>query len=192
MNPVWRAEGAGPTPDHASSGGDSFREQAEILRARIVAAVRRTCPHWLADRAEDVVQNALIKLMAVSRKSEGETRFSTVYLEKTVYGAVVDEIRRASRRKEMPMGDEGAAERIASMASGPERHAASGEIGRGISDCLQRLSRPRRLAVTLYLQGCSVPRAAVHLRWTTKKTENLVYRGLADLRACLRSKGMTP
>lgn len=183
---------ASSAPGHGRAGEDSFHEQAEVLRRRIVASVRRTCPHWLADRAEDVVQNALIKLLAISKKSEGEKRFSAVYLEKTVYGAVVDEIRRASRRKEMPMRDEGAAEKIASTTSGPERHAASGEIGRGISDCLQRLSRPRRLAVTLYLQGCSVPRAAVHLRWTTKKTENLVYRGLADLRACLRSKGVTP
>lgn len=172
--------------------GDSPEDQAAILRRRVISSVRRTCPHWLADRAEDVVQNVLVKLLAISRKSEGETRFSSVYLEKTVYGAVVDEIRRACARKESPLLEQKPAETLASVGAGPERVASSGEIGRAIRHCLGRLSRPRKLAVTLYLQGCTVPRAALHLRWTTKKTENLVYRGLADLRTCLRSKGLNP
>ena len=30
------------------------------------------------------------------------------------------------------------------------------------------------------------------LGWDNKRTENLVYRGLADLRACLSGKGVTP
>jgi RNA polymerase sigma-70 factor (ECF subfamily) len=50
----------------------------------------------------------------------------------------------------------------------------------------------RRRAVMLYLQGHSVPEAARLLGWTAKRTENLVYRGLADLRHCLRAKGHTP
>jgi RNA polymerase sigma-70 factor (ECF subfamily) len=28
--------------------------------------------------------------------------------------------------------------------------------------------------------------------WTEKKAENLVYRGLADLRRCLSAKGLRP
>ena len=52
------------------------------------------------------------------------------------------------------------------------------------------MKRERRLAVTLYLQGHSVPAAARLLEWTAKRTENLVYRGLADLRECLTAKGM--
>jgi RNA polymerase sigma-70 factor (ECF subfamily) len=46
--------------------------------------------------------------------------------------------------------------------------------------------------VTLYLQGHSVPDAARILDWPAKRTENLVYRGLADLRACLSNKGLRP
>ena len=72
----------------------------------------------------------------------------------------------------------------------PERIAASREVGRGIQDCLSQMSRERRLAVTLYLQGHSVPEASRVLDWSAKRTENLVYRGLADLRECLTSKGM--
>ena len=33
---------------------------------------------------------------------------------------------------------------------------------------------------------------ARRLGWTAKKAENLVYRGLKDLRRCLTARGMTP
>jgi RNA polymerase sigma-70 factor, ECF subfamily len=49
---------------------------------------------------------------------------------------------------------------------------------------------PRRHAVTLNLQGHSVPDIGRLLGWTAKKAENLVYRGMADLRSCLSSKGI--
>ena len=32
----------------------------------------------------------------------------------------------------------------------------------------------------------------MHLAWTLKKTENLTYRGLGDLRKCLSGKGLEP
>ena len=75
---------------------------------------------------------------------------------------------------------------------GPERETRARQLGEGMRECMTHLARPRRLAITMYLQGHSVPDAGRILGWTTKKTENLVYRGLADLRRCLEAKGMTP
>ena len=54
------------------------------------------------------------------------------------------------------------------------------------------MKRERRLAVTLHLQGHTVPETARILDWAAKQTENLVYRGLADLRECLMAKGLRP
>ena len=76
--------------------------------------------------------------------------------------------------------------------SNPEASASAREIGHGILDCLARLARERRLGVTLYLQGHSAPEAARILDWNRKRTENLIYRGLADLRDCLAARGMRP
>ena len=39
--------------------------------------------------------------------------------------------------------------------------------------------------MTLHLQGFRVAEVATALGWTEKQAENLVYRGLADLRICL-------
>jgi RNA polymerase sigma-70 factor (ECF subfamily) len=48
------------------------------------------------------------------------------------------------------------------------------------------------LAVALHLQGHSVPDIGKLMSWAPKKADNLVYRGLADLRECLVSKGVKP
>ena len=74
----------------------------------------------------------------------------------------------------------------------PERAGADREIRRGVRDCLLTLVRPRRLAVTLHLQGHSVRESAQLLEWNPKRVENLIYRGLGDLRRCLAGKGIAP
>jgi RNA polymerase sigma-70 factor (ECF subfamily) len=160
----------------------------EILRRRVARAVRRACPPWAAGQAEDIVQNVLVRLVA----RETEVTFSSIYLEKAAHGAFVDEVRRLARRQESGVGDSTALDEVPSPTASPERGAASAEIGAGIQDCLTRLLHPRRLAVTLYLQGCPVAEVARRRRWDFKRAHNLVYRGLADLRACLDGKGLAP
>ena len=134
----------------------------------------------------------MIKLHRLAESGEGTARFSASYLEKTAYSAVVDEIRRAYRRKDEAVDGAQLQAHAREDDPAPDRLAAAGEIGAGILDCLRALVLARRLAVTYYLLGCSVPETARYLRWSAKKAENGVYRGLADLRACLTRKGLAP
>ncbi len=154
--------------------------------------MHRTCPIWLATHAEDIAQNVLTQLVTQARASEGGRTYSAIYLEKAAYGATVAEIRRLCRRREESMeAREGILDKPA-PAAGPEQDVAGREIARGIQDCLVRLVTPRRLAVTLHLHGCTTPEVARRMGWTPKKAENLVLRGLRDLRACLAAKGLRP
>lgn len=158
----------------------------------LTRAVRKVCPPWMNDRRDDLIQAAMMKVMAIEQRSEGNRELTSSYLYRVAHSALVDEIRRLRRRREVDL-DETAAQ-VESRTSGddPERSAASREIGHGIQDCLTTMLQDRRLAVTLHLQGHSVPEAASILDWTAKRTENLVYRGLADLRTCLEGKGLRP
>jgi DNA-directed RNA polymerase specialized sigma24 family protein len=52
-------------------------------------------------------------------------------------------------------------------------------------DCLARLHERRRAAVTLYPEGFGTAEVAQAMGWTLKQAENLIYRGVADLRHCL-------
>lgn len=167
------------------------------LRAALTRAVRRQCPRWLSDHAEDLAQAALVKVMAVARNSEGNRSLTSFYLYRVAHSELVDEIRRRQRRREVALvagpaeGSTGAV--MEPHAAGdPERDAAYQELGAAVRGCLLAMTADRRQAVMLYLQGHSVPDAAQLLGWPAKRTENLVYRGLADLRQCLVAKGHTP
>jgi RNA polymerase sigma-70 factor (ECF subfamily) len=128
-------------------------------------------------------------LSRTSDDTEGNPVLTASYLYKVAHSTLIDEVRRVRRRNETDLGDE-TIEPVAIAHEDPERLAASREIGRGIQACLSKMKRERRLAVTLYLQGHSVPEASRLLEWSAKRTDNLVYRGLADLRECLTSKGI--
>jgi RNA polymerase sigma-70 factor, ECF subfamily len=162
------------------------------IRRRLSQAVRRVCPGWLAAQAEDIVQTALMRVLeAANRSGERNPEFTSFYLERAAYFATVDEIRRHRRRMEDPPEEEHLAKALTPEAAGPEALAIAREIAAGIGDCLGRLSTHRRLAVTLHLQGHSVPEVAVLLELTIKRTENFLYRGLAELRRCLATKDLT-
>jgi RNA polymerase sigma factor (sigma-70 family) len=146
----------------------------------------------LSDQAEDIVQVTLVRLLAVVEKSGGETVLAPSYIKKAAYNATVDEMRRRFRRKEVPEGDGLESHQVSARPPEQEDHAVALDVHDAIRDCLGRLIRPRRVAVSCHLQGYSVPEAARFLGWTPKKTEHLIRRGLADLRSCLTGKGVTP
>lgn len=152
----------------------------------------RVCPFWLRQRREDLVQAALVRVLEAQRRGEGQGPVAASYGWKAAYCAVVDEIRRHRRRREMAMEDLPTTAMPATAAADPERLAASREAAAAIGDCLARLVAARRLAVTLHLQGHSLVEASHLLGWATKRCENLIYRGLADLRRCLAAKGLRP
>jgi RNA polymerase sigma-70 factor (ECF subfamily) len=161
------------------------------LRRDIEIAISRVCPAWLVDRRDDLVQAAMMRVMEIQRKSEGDREFSASYLYRVAHSALVDEIRRIRRRREVALEVDGNEGRAVEHGN-PERSAAAEEIGRGIRECLASLPRERRLAVALHLQGHKVSEAARLLDCGDKRAENLVYRGLADLRRCLARKGFEP
>jgi RNA polymerase sigma-70 factor (ECF subfamily) len=165
------------------------------LHRDLTRAVDRVCPRWMADRADDLVQVALMRVMEVQRKKEGTAELSGFYLKKVAYSAMIDEIRRLRRRQEVSLEGESDEEEAISYDPAapdpdPERSSSGREVGRAIRDCLGRLVAPRRHAVTLNLQGHSVPDIGELMGWTAKKAENLVYRGMSDLRGCLAGKGI--
>jgi RNA polymerase sigma-70 factor (ECF subfamily) len=169
-------------------------EYAQI-RAALVRAVQRICPPWLASRSEDLVQIALMRVMEVRRRSEGNAQLSPSYLRKVAYSALIDEIRRCRRKGEVPLETEDGIDPAAERTSGrpnPEESSAGREVGKAIRDCLGRMVSPRRSAVVLHLQGHSVPEIGRLMGWAGKKADNLVYRGMDDLRECLGAKGVKP
>ena len=171
--------------------GPTEGEAYASVRRKLEQAVSKICPYLPASDKDDVVQAAILRLLKIQQKSEGNREFNASYLWRVAYSALIDETRRRRRRKEDPLEQE-VLDTTVHASGNPERETAARELGSAIQVCLQRLVRTRRLAVTLYLQGHGVPEAAQLLDWQRKKVENLVYRGLVDLRQCLNAKGIKP
>jgi RNA polymerase sigma-70 factor (ECF subfamily) len=155
------------------SGGADDAATIERIRQVLIRAVQRHCPPALTAHREDLVQMALVRLLE-REPGEGTAARGASYLWRVAYTVVIDEIRRF-RRQQRQAGQLGEDER---RTPGPEARSE-------ILDCLGGLQERRRTAVTLHLQGFRTAEVATALGWTEKQAENLVYRGLADLRACL-------
>lgn len=162
-----RPRGGADGPHDADPGS------IERIRQVLVRAVERHCPPSLAAHREDLVQMALVRLLEQS-PTEGIPARGASYLWRVAYTVVIDEIRRYSRQQRQ-------AEQLARGEGG----TPGPEVRSEILDCLEGLQDRRRTAVTLHLQGFRVSEVASALGWTEKQAENLVYRGLADLRICL-------
>jgi RNA polymerase sigma-70 factor (ECF subfamily) len=117
---------------------------------------------------------ALLRLLERPGAGEGTNPRGASYLWRVAYTVVIDEIRRFRRQQ-----------RQAEQASGGERVTPGPEARSELLACLDGLQDRRRTAVILHLQGFRTGEVASALGWTEKQAENLVYRGLADLRACL-------
>lgn len=158
------------------------------VRARLVVAVRRACPGWLADAADDLVQTAVMKLL----RGDVPPPLSDAYLGRVAYTVVIDEIRRRKRRREVGMSPS-LPDRLQSSGDvSPEARTRGAEIGQVLVKCLAGLSDERRRAVALYLQDHSTAEIASLLDWDAKKASNQLHRGLGDLRAALARRGVTP
>jgi len=161
------------TPPRDDGSKDPDPGSLERIRQVLIRAVERHCPPALAAHREDFVQMALVRLLE-RPGGEGTSPRGASYLWRVAYTVVIDEIRRFRRQQRQ-------SEQLAGGAGGAPGPEARSEI----LDCLGGLQERRRTAVTLHLQGFRTGEVAAALGWTEKQAENLVYRGLADLRACL-------
>lgn len=164
----------------------------EQLREDLARAVARVCPPRMADRRDDLVQTAMMRVMELQRREPDLSRLTSAYLYRVAYTALVDELRNVSRRREVQLEEVESLPEPPVASGDPEKAAGGSQIAQAVRDCLRKLVQDRRLAVTLFLQGHSVPESARLLGWDDKRTENLIYRGLAALRLCLSTKGFEP
>lgn len=175
------APGAGLDPGGPDEAG---------LRLQIQDHVARYCPRRFEDRRDDIVQVAWLRLTRSRQNDERNRPPGPSLVARVAYCATIDAIRQIRRRREVPVDE--VQQVLAAGAADPARATGAREIGQAIRNCLSRLLPGRRLAVTLYLQGHTGPETGMLLGWSLKRAENMIFRGLADLRRCLAGKGVAP
>lgn len=171
--------------ENATMLGEDSAFYHRLLRELGIAVAQRL-PGQSVEVREEIVQMATVKIWRMlERGKKKKSDLSRTYLRRVAYSVFIDLVRK--RHDEEPF-EPNVHDIRAPETAGPEAKAAGRELGRRISAALGRLETSRRRAVVLHLQGHSVRETAKILGWSYKKAENLVYRGLAQVRDYLREQ----
>ena len=151
-------------------------EVRDGLQAVLARAVARFCPPSLRHLRDDLVQSAWIRVLEAQRRGDPDRTFSSSYLYKVAYSALIDELRRLRRRGEVALDDAPEEQAVEPRRSSPAQQAEGYALARGLQDCLLGVSEDRRLAVSLFLQGHTVPEAAELLGVSRPTLYDLMHR----------------
>jgi len=146
--------------------------------------------------AADLCQEVRIRIWHALASGERIADAPASYVYRTAMSAALDMIRRRRARREEPLDDwrESGNPVLGGVAVAPacEGSLEEEELAQKISRLVSDLAEPRDVAVRMYLAGYNHREIAGLLGWTEAKARNLLYRGLADLRAKLTAVGVGP
>ena len=148
-------------------------QELRAIRLVLERAIRSRCFGLLASAREDLVQSAMVRILERDRHEDLGRRGAS-YAWKVAQSVMVDELRRLGRER-----------RLAESVSEVKQSWVDPAGRIQLRQCLERLEERRRMAVTLHLSGLRIPEVARAAGWTEKTAENLIYRGLDDLRSLL-------
>jgi RNA polymerase sigma-70 factor (ECF subfamily) len=142
---------------------------------------------------EEVMQETRIRLWKALGTSDRIQQAPASYIYRTVSSAALDFLRRRRARREHTLDDSGEspAHQLATARSAEDGQRQD-EIQRVVAESIELLVESRRAVVRMYLAGFDREEMQELLGWSEAKTRNLLYRGLADLRATLESRGYGP
>ena len=137
--------------------------------------------------ADDVEQEVFLSIWKqLEREQSIDNPSSYIYRS-----AVRETIRLLNRERPADtMMDEDAAAAVVDRAPTPADRLVAGERGQILSDVIKALPLDRRRAVQAYLAGFSVSEVMTMYGWSYERARNLSTRGMADLRAELKNRGI--
>jgi RNA polymerase sigma factor (sigma-70 family) len=133
---------------------------------------------------EDILQDVKIKIWKLIGDEKIVSNYAS-YIKKIVNSSVIDQLRKC-RREDGLLNNEKRM-RIAEMELAYSKEAfRNNNLEEFVGNAVEMLINSRRQVIKLYLLNLSIQEIASYLNWSQDKTRNLLYRGLADLKALLK------
>jgi RNA polymerase sigma-70 factor (ECF subfamily) len=174
---------------------DDLSPALQTATVRFAGLVRGVgARHGLADHELDELTQAVrVRLWRARGTGEQIATTPASYVYRTAVTAALDVIRARRDHKEeridaMP---ESMAARVGAVP-GPEGGVEAAELATLVGRAVDEITPSRRPVLRMYLAGYDREEIAQLLGWSEGKTRNLLYRGLADLRALLTARGIGP
>lgn len=162
----------------------------ELVRryaALIRLAVRRVAGPRADEIAEDVEQQVALNLLRLAGSGEQSIRHPASYLYRAAVREAVRAIREERRRSRGRVSLE---DREIEDPALPPGSVELRRTGGEIMEAMKELQPKRRRAVKAHLMGFTVHEIMEMYGWSYNTARNLISRGMADLRAGLRKRGI--
>jgi RNA polymerase sigma factor (sigma-70 family) len=177
-----------PTPIERQMPGivaASLSKDIEAALAAHEARVRSVARRYRVDDADVdlVLQETRVRLWRLAEQGTAPVDVGPSLIYRMAAAAAIDLLRRRDARREE--SDDAAAAVPAAETPALDRVA----LKQALQRCFAKLLEARRAVVGMHLSGAPREEIAALLRWSEAKTRNLLYRGLDDLRGCLRTAG---
>jgi RNA polymerase sigma-70 factor (ECF subfamily) len=167
----------------------------EAAVARFGTMVRQVGRRYRLDESglDEVMQEVRIRLWRARETSEQVGETNTSYVYRTASTAALDILRRSRARKadrHDAIEDEGSVTPLKAREPDPHATLEGSELAERVTRAIDEIPTSRRPPVRMHLAGYPREEIAKLMGWTEAKTRNLLYRGLADLRARLTAEGI--
>lgn len=155
--------------------------------------VRRVAWSRGLDDAEvdEVLQEVRLRLWRARGTSEHTGPIPASYVYQAAVSSALDLLRRRRARgaeRHVPIEDQ--ADVLASSHPSPAADVEASELAELVARAVDTIPASRRPVVRMFLAGYPREEIGELLGWSEAKTRNLLYRGLADLRARLAEWGV--
>lgn len=155
-----------------------------LLRSRVLAQVGAS----QGLDADEIVQDVRIRLWQ-ALSGPREIANLAAYLRTTVVSVVIDALRRRTARREDPL--ESMTEPVdARTGEDPAQRADRAQRVADARAAIAALPERRRVPAQLLLQGFTTREIALMQGSTEATVRNLAYRGVEEVRAALRERGI--
>ncbi len=183
----------GDAGDPSNQPGPPTDRRLSVLLDEIVwrfsGSIRATGARYRLPPSEigEAEQEVRIRLWRVCGDPENIAKLSASYLQRVVTTAVLDLLR---RRRRAAMHDPVEDHPLPASGPGPDADVEAASLGIVVQAGVDSLGLARRTVVRLHLEGFRRDEIEALLGWSEARTRNLLYRGLADLRAYLVARGI--
>lgn len=177
---------------HSMPAPDSLSPALDGVVNRFAAMVRNVgWRHRLSEAdIDEVMQQVRIRLWQARGDSEQISRSPASYVYRAAVSAALDLMRRRrAQRSHVTVSLEQPDAALPSRRD-PHRELEYSELSEQVAQAIDEIPASRRPVVRMYLAGHPREEIAELLGWSEAKTRNLLYRGLADLRARLTERGI--
>jgi RNA polymerase sigma-70 factor (ECF subfamily) len=177
---------------HSAPAPDPLSPALDAVVSRFAGMVRSVgWRHRLSDAdVDEVMQQVRIRLWQARADSEQISQSPASYVYRTAVSAALDLIRRRRAGGADVTTSLDVPEAVLPSRRDPHHELEYTELAQQVARAIDAIPASRRPVVRMYLAGYPREEIAEVLGWSEAKTRNLLYRGLADLRARLTELGV--